>query len=241
LNDSFFLAFGNNSDNISFTKKLHGEENMGVFDLLLKNKGTVSSALSKKLGLSVLDGDIAVLREAIKYCTYNLEDVKSKNIRAAAGKIVEVVAQKKPELVAPHLEKLLGALTAREPQTRWIIIRTMGLCARLNEKTAEKAIPFAKRYIEVKEGLCLSSSADLFLADFGSISKKNAKKVFPILEQSISNYVYNEQDWILEACAKIAGNLGEKEKAVILAFAKKWENSSRKATQNRAKKILKTL
>ncbi len=214
---------------------------MSIFNQLQKNKGTVSSALGKELAQKVLNGNIEILNEAIELCVYEPDEDKGKNVRSGAAKIVEIVAEKKPELVAPHLDKLLDSLTVAEPQTRWMAIRIMGFCAHLNKKTAEKAIPYAEKFIKRKEGLVIASSADLFLGDFGAISKKDAEKVFPILELSISNYVLNEQDWLLEAFMKIVNNLGTEEKEKIKTFAKRWESTSRKSTQARAKKLLKIM
>lgn len=122
-----------------------------------------------------------------------------------------------------------------------MIIRTMGFCARLNEKTAKKAVPYAEKYIKRKEGLCLSSSADLFLGDLGSLSRENAESILPLLELSVSNHVLNEQDWLLEAFIKVIPNLDGSRRNGIRAFALRWEKSSRKTTQVRAGKVLKLL
>lgn len=43
-----------------------------------------------------------------------------------------------------------------------------GVCAHLNKAAAQKAIVYAEKYIDSKEGLILASSADLFLGDFGA-------------------------------------------------------------------------
>ena len=123
-------------------------------------------------------------------------------------------------MVASQLEKLLPALTVDEPQTRWMIIRTMGFCASLNTAIAEKAVKYAGDYISDKEGLCIASSADLFLSDYGSISKKNAVAIFPILEKSVSNMIKNEEDWLLESFIKIFKNLGADEQEIVLSFAR---------------------
>ena len=50
-----------------------------------------------------------------------------------------------------------------------------------------------------KACVCLASSADLFLGDYGALSKQAAEQVFPILEYSLDNIITNEQDWLLEA------------------------------------------
>jgi hypothetical protein len=212
---------------------------MSLFEQLSKNKGTVSSALGKALAQKVLaGGQTDILLECIDLASYEASAPASKHIRSGAAKVVEIVAEKQPELVAPHLAKLSPALAAPEPQTRWMIIRIMGFCAHLNKAVAHKAIAYAEKYLDTKEGLCLASSADLFLGDFGALSKKDAQTVFPILEQSMENLVINEQDWLLEACFKVFQNLGKAEQGKVLKFAERWQYSPRKSTQQRAKKIL---
>jgi hypothetical protein len=70
-----------------------------------------------------------------------------------------------PELVAPDLGKLFPALAVEEPQTRWMVIHVMGLCAPLNAPVARAAIACAEQYLADKKGLVLASSADLLLGD----------------------------------------------------------------------------
>ncbi len=213
---------------------------MSIFEQLSQNKGTVSSALGKTLAQKVLaENQTDILAECIELASFDASVSASRHIRAGAAKVVEIVAEKQPELVAPYLEKLFPALSVSEPQTRWAIIRVMGFCAHLNESVAQKAIVYAEKYIDAKEGLCIASSADLFLGDFGALSKQDAQKVFPILELSLETAIANEQDWLLEAFFKVFPNLDKTEQDTVLKFAERWQYSSRKSTQQRARKILK--
>ncbi|MHC1782452.1 MAG: hypothetical protein AB9891_06780 [Anaerolineaceae bacterium] len=213
---------------------------MTIFEQLSSNKGTVSSALGKELARKVLqENRIDILMECIDLSTYQASNASFRNIRAGAAKVIEIVAEKQPALVAPHLEKLLPALFVKEPQTRWMIIRVMGFCARLNKLVAQKAIPFAQKYIIDKEGLCIASSADLYLGDLGAISKDDAQRVFPLLEQSMESVVENEQDWLLEALFKMFKNLDRDGQNTAVKFAERWQYSSRKTTQKRAFQIIK--
>jgi hypothetical protein len=213
---------------------------MSTFEQLSRNRGTVSSALGKTLALRVLrDGRHDILRECIDFVCYESAAPGSRHIRAGAAKAVEVVAQEQPDLVAPHLGKLLPALSLPEPQTRWAVIRVMGFCAHLNRSVAHKAIPFADQYLKNKEGLVLASSADLFLGDLGAVSRKDAAAVFPLLENSMRKVITNEQDWLLEALLKIYPNLLPDGRSTARQFAKRWQKSSRKSTQLRANRILK--
>jgi hypothetical protein len=195
--------------------------------------------LGKVLAKTVLDGQTSILLECIDLASYEPSKIHQKHIRSGAAKVVEIVAENQPDLVAPYLEKLLPALSVKEPQTRWAIIRTMGFCARLNETIAERAVAYAEKYIDKKEGLIIASSADLFLGDLGAISKKNALRVFSILEVSMENLIENEQDWLLEASYKIFSNLEKTEQDKVRKFAEAWQYSARKSTQLRAHKILK--
>lgn len=213
---------------------------MSIFDQLSTNKGALSSALGKVLAQKILDEDQTdILAECLAYSTFEISQPAAKHIRAGAAKVVEIVAERRPDLVAPHLESLLPALAAPEPQTRWMIIRTIGFCAHLNEPVARKAVAYAEKYLDQKkQGLCLASSADLFLGDYGALSPQTAQQVFPLLEWSLETLITNEQDWLLEALYKIYSNLGEAEREVARKFAQHWQYSSRKTTQKRARAIL---
>ncbi|MBN1438661.1 MAG: hypothetical protein JW929_04550 [Anaerolineales bacterium] len=108
------------------------------------NKGTVSSAPGKTLARQVLGSNRADAHsECIDLASYRAPDSRFRHIRAGAAKVVEIVAEERPGLVAPHPKRLLSALSVPEPQTRWMIIRTMGFCARANTAIAEKSLPFA--------------------------------------------------------------------------------------------------
>lgn len=211
---------------------------MSTFGQLSNNKGTVSSALGKALAKKVLAGQASILLECIQLASYESSDMAQKHIRSGAAKVIEIVAEARPDLIAPHLSKLLPALSVQEPQTRWMIIRTMGFCAALNSAVARKAIAHAQRYIRAKEGLIIASSADLFLGDLGALSKRDAGRIFPLLQRSMQTVVVNEQDWLLEALFKVYPNLAKTERDAAVKFAARWQRSSRKSTQQRAARIL---
>jgi len=124
---------------------------MSIYMLLKNNKGTVSSALGKELANEVLGGKIEILMEAIELVNYKLDNSKAKSIRAGAAKIIEKVAEKELDKVAPHLEKLVPALSVPEPQTRWMLIRVLGFCAQLNPNIALTGVEDAKLVFPILE------------------------------------------------------------------------------------------
>lgn len=212
---------------------------MAIFEQLQNGKGTISSVLGKELAARIAAGERDVLEEVLRLSVYDLPNPGSKNIRAGAAKAVEIVAEKTPDLVAPHLESLFPGLTAPEPQTRWMLFRTFGLCAALRPGVAARAIPLAAAEIDRKEGLVLVSSVDLYLGDLGAVSREYTDAVFPLLEKSAESPIKNEPDWILEAFIALSTNLVGADRKVASAFAHRHLDSSRKSTVARAKKLLK--
>ncbi len=212
---------------------------MSIIEMLKENKGTVLTALSKQFANQVLNGNQDILNEAIQLVSYDLKNEDAKNVRAGAAKIIELVAEKNPELVSLHLDDMMPSLTVKEPQTKWMIIMTFGYCARQNPGTAFKGIPFAKQFINEHQGVCLSGAAEMYLGYIGELSSKNAELVLPILIEAYDKSLPNEVDWIFEAFIKIFKKLPQKERQIVLDCANEYLNSCKPATRKRAQKIVK--
>ncbi len=213
--------------------------NMSILEELEKNRGTTSSALGKSLANQVINGDNEILSEAIQLVKYDLKNEKTKNIRAGAAKILEKVAEKKPELISPYLTDILPALNAVEPQTRWMIIMVFGYCSALNPNTAKKGISYAKCFIREKQGVCLSGAAELFLGFIGSVSTELADEVFPVLLDAYDDPLPNEMDWILEAFMKIVDKVSTDNQKTIIECATEQMEAFKPSTKKRAEKIIK--
>jgi len=213
---------------------------MTLFERLSKNKGTVSSALGKEIAKEILNGNNELLADAIPFVTYEIKKSTAKHIRAGAAKIIECVAEKKPNLIAPYLEKILPALEAEEPQTKWMIFMTLGYCSKISPSIVEKTLPYAKKYILEKTygQLCLVGAIDMYLGNWGMVSNENAQKAYVLLIESTDNVIMNEQDWILEGFLKIVDYLNENQKLVVKSIASEYIEYSKKATQKRAQNVL---
>ena len=214
---------------------------MDILDQLKNNKGTVSSALGKELAEKVLKGDKSILEQAIDYVSYDLDNHKSKGIRAGAAKILEKVAEKQPDLIANQLDKLKPALTVKEPQTRWMLMQVFGYCAKLNSKESESIIDYAKQYLTENAGVCLTGAVHLYLGRIGATSNKIANEVLLILDDSLKKATENEIDWILEGFLNLLDNLNADSIEIVKKNAEIYLNSRKKSTQDRAKKILKKI
>lgn len=211
---------------------------MNAIDRLSNNKVPFSSALSKALAQNILNGQTSLLLDCIDLVCIGITAPAQQQVRTGASRVIEIVALNRPDLVAPYLHKLIPALSAHEYPTSSMIIRTMGFCAHLNKLVARDAISYVEKFIFHKEGLTLASSTDLFLGDFGAISRQDAQTVFPLLERSMQNLIINEQDALLDALFRIFPNLAARERDLCFAFAERWQDTPRKGTRRRVKRLL---
>jgi hypothetical protein len=171
---------------------------MSILPQLEKNKGTISSALGKSLARQALAGETAILEDAFALLSHG-----DKNVRAGAAKIIEQIAVADPVLVVGRLNHLLPTLEVPEPQTRWMAIHTLGLCAELDADTALRALPQAEAFIDAESGACLWGSTVLYLGYVGATSAAAARSVFPLLERALQRIprqvgrVLQAFDWLL--------------------------------------------
>jgi len=89
---------------------------MDTFEKLSNNKGTVSTTLGKALAKQVLEGQTGILMECVDLASYEPSRPDQKHIRAGSAKVVEIVAETRPDLVAPFLEKLLRPVRSKNPK-----------------------------------------------------------------------------------------------------------------------------
>ena len=169
-----------------------------------------------------------------------LIEFDDKNVRSGAAKIIEQVAQKKPELVAGYLKDLFPGLESYEPQTRWMIIHTFGFCAKLNSVIASKALDKAKEFLNTNSGACLWDRTILYLGYLGATSEMYAKKVFPLLEKTLST-IPSQTKTALESFERMLPLLDDKMKKQLLKYADKYSANSKSSVSTKAKKLIKKL
>lgn len=208
---------------------------MSILPQLEKNKGTISSALGKALAKDVLAGQMVILEEAVGLLAHG-----NKQVRAGAAKIIEQVALSDPSLVVEFLPRLLPALEVEEPQTRWMAIHTLGLCAVLDTSTALEALPKAEAFIEAESGACLWGATVLYLGYVGATSAENARVAFLILERALQR-VPKQTKQVLQSFLRLLDRADEETRAGIGRYAEAYVQSENKGVRTVAQKIARRL
>jgi hypothetical protein len=159
-------------------------------------------------------------------------------VRAGAAKIVEQVAVKRPDLVAPHVPRLLPALGLPERQTRWMVIHTLGLCAALNPELALQALPKAQQFLEGESGAGLWGATIKYLGDLGALSRENAGLVYPLLQYAL-DAIPRQARWVLEAFARIVDRTAGETRAQIAQYAEAYADDERPSVRTVARRLRK--
>lgn len=207
---------------------------MTILNKLKEVNNIVGSECGKKFAEEVLNGNIEILKEA-----EHLIKHEDKNIRAGAAKIIEKVAEVKPELI--HLEKILPGLDMPEPQTRWMITHAIGLCAKCNTDFAYQAFDKIQKFLtDRNSGACLWDRSICYMKYIGLTSSKRAQKVLPILEQALIN-IPSQTKTILESFEKLILIADRNSKIKILNIAQKYQNNEKNSIKNKAISLIKKL
>jgi hypothetical protein len=191
--------------------------------------------LGKSLAKKVLAGDVSILEQAVVLLAHD-----DKNVRAGAAKIVEQVALVDPSLVAGSLPQLVPALDVPEPQTRWMVIHTLGICAALDTPTALKALPKAEEFIQANSGACLWGSTVLYLGYLGATSESNARTVFPILERVLRD-IPKQTKRVLESFARMLDQTDDEIRSQIARYAETYAQDEKAGIRTVARKIQKRM
>jgi hypothetical protein len=208
---------------------------MTLLELLLANKGTVSSALGKQLAKDVLAGNMKILKEAAELIHH-----ASKVVRSGAAKIIEKVGEEKPELVAPLLPDLIPAFDYDEPQTKWMMIHTFGLCARFKPEVSREVFDTAIKYLDPSFGTCLRDRAITYIGYMGGLSKKDCDKSFPLLIESFTKHP-DRITRVYESLERLSDWFDDKQKQIVKGTIEEHSGSKSPEIRKWAKKLSKKI
>jgi len=204
---------------------------MTILPQLENNKGLLSSALSKTLAAQVLAGDQSILVEAVGLLSH-----ADKNVRSGAAKIVELVAETRPEWVAPYTRQLLAALEMPEAQTRWMAIHTLGLCASIEPAAARLALPKAQQFIQAESGVCVWDRTIVYLGYLGATSPGNLELVMPLLEMALER-IPEQTRTVLEAFHRCTCQADVELLARMATYAAQYMQAAKPAVKAAAVKL----
>lgn len=108
--------------------------------------------------------------------------------RQLAARVVNLLAQREPELLVPYIDQLVDALYRPEAQTRWEVLDALTLLAPDHAKECGLAYEGAEAALFDEISAPLRLSAFRFLTVWGATERRRSEKVWPIIDEAIQCY-----------------------------------------------------
>ena len=112
----------------------------------------------------------------------------SRRKRQLSARVVNLVAQREPELLAPYIPDLVDALYRPEAQTRWEVLDALTLLVPAHAKEVGAAYDGAEAALFDEISATLRLSAFRMLCTWGATDRGRSKKVWPVIDVAIQCY-----------------------------------------------------
>lgn len=113
---------------------------------------------------------------------------RSRRKRQLSARVVNLVAQREPELLAPYIPDLVDALYRPEAQTRWEVLDALTLLVPAHAKEVGAAYDGAEAALFDEISATLRLSAFRMLCTWGATDRGRSKKVWPVIDEAIQCY-----------------------------------------------------
>lgn len=126
-------------------------------------------------------------RETLEALVEDLSD-RSRRTRQLSAHVIELVAERDPELLAPYISELIDALERPEAQTRWEVLDALTALTPTHARECGLAFEGAEEALFDELSAPLHLSAFRFLTVWGSSERRRSEKVWPVLDEAIQCY-----------------------------------------------------
>ena len=125
--------------------------------------------------------------DAVEKVVSSLDEAPRRERQIAAASL-HLIAKSNPDALSGQVEKLIGALSRPEAQTRWECLETLTLLVPRDARSCSKAIPEAEAALFDEESGPVRLAAVRFLCKLGSTTANRSEKVWPLIDEAIQCY-----------------------------------------------------
>ena len=113
---------------------------------------------------------------------------RTRRKRQFAARVLALVAQRDPEMLAPYIGDMIDALEVSEAQTRWEVLDALTCLVESHGKEVGAAYEGAETALFDELSSTLRFSAFRFLCSWGATDRGRSKKVWPLIDEAIQCY-----------------------------------------------------
>lgn len=116
-----------------------------------------------------------------------LED-DDKKLRSDCAEVFTMVAEKRPELVAPYAENILPLLSDKETKTRWEAAHTLAYIADRAPDVVSDALPALRKLIEEDKSTIVRDYSLDTVAGYAKAGVETSRKAYGILLSALEQW-----------------------------------------------------
>lgn len=155
---------------------------MGILDELSSQVGDRTEYSNRKVAVRCVEKP-ATIAEIVP-------GIKSKDSKLAgdAVEVLTMVAEQRPELVAPHAKALAGLLTSKTTRVRWEAMHALALVAPLAPQVIAPLLPQLSEMIRTDVSVIVRDYAVDAVANYARAGHKPAEAAYPYLKQALTTW-----------------------------------------------------
>ncbi|MDR1421743.1 MAG: hypothetical protein LBI64_02625 [Coriobacteriales bacterium] len=112
----------------------------------------------------------------------------ARRIRQFSAAVINLVAERQPELLAPFIAQLSDALHRPEAQTRWECLEALACLLVFDPAACDEAVSGAEVSLYDEESGPARLAALRFLTAYGALDARRSVRVWPLVDEAIQCY-----------------------------------------------------
>lgn len=160
--------------------------------------------------------------------------------QADCAEVMTMIAEQRPDLVAPFAAQLLPLLASRATRARWEAMHALALVADHVPETLIPALPQLREIIRQDKSIIVRDYAVDALARLATVDDATAARVYPLLLEALASWNGRHAGCALPGLAAVGQRLPA-ERAAIIAVAAPFLDHPKGVVRKAAKTLQKTL
>lgn len=160
------------------------------------------------------------------------------DLQGDCAEVMTMVAEERPELVAPYGETLLALLNHKKTRVCWEAMHAVSLIAERIPRAIEAHLPLLRERIRVDRSTIVRDHAVDAIGHYARVGPGEAEQAYPILREALGLWESKHAKQALHGLVNVAMQLPEA-RAAIRSLAEDFRNHKKGVVRKAAEAILK--
>lgn len=156
------------------------------------------------------------------------------------AEVMTMVAEKRPEIVAPYAEALVPLMEHKQARVRWESVHALALVAHLAPQVIAPLLPRFRQNLHEDESVIVRETSAVAVGNYAQVGPDAAQAAYPILIETLDVFGGRHAHYALNGLLNVAQAAPDLRDA-ILDIAQAYVDHPRGMIKKAARKLVKTL